>query len=134
MGEKRLTAKRREILRRNFNKEACDRAMEPLLKIYKESHSIMELFQKTRDYWRDTECYEDGILLRAEVELDRTDMETTADYVGISVYFFEDYETKEIILDLIELYTTDTPDGIVEPICFLDPVTYKPLKWVSESM
>ena len=64
-----------------------------------------------------------------DIEIDRSRMATAADYVGISVYMEIGYENSDCLITSIELYTSDTPTGEVEPICLLDPVTLEPVKW-----
>lgn len=126
---KKLTKKQMEWFERNFDAVAMNKAMDQIHKIAIESHSAIELwnnlegFDRTSDNAGDVECF------MVDIEINRSRMATAADYVGISVYMEIGYENSDCLITSIELYTSDTPTGEVEPICLLDPVTLEPVKW-----
>lgn len=125
----KLTKEQQEFFNRNFNKDAYEQAKRPIQEAISKSNTFEELWNSLSGYSRDSDFDDDYSIIYCEAELDRSKMETAADYVGVYFVICWNDDTDKGWIDNVSLYTSDTPSGEVEPICFFNPKTYEITKW-----
>lgn len=123
-----LTIEQQKRFDRNFNREAYYKAKETVQKAISNSASFEELWVALSRYERDVEYTDEGTIIFCEVELDRSHMETTGDYVGIDFAIFIDEDDKGRIEEA-SLFTSDTSSGDVELLCLINPNTCEVIEW-----
>lgn len=126
----RLTKKEQKLFNSNFNRRAYERAKKPIQEAVSTSGTFEELWDKICSYERDVDHYDDSSIIYCEAELDRSHMKTEADYVGIDFHIRWDATSNTGKIIKASLHSSDTIDGEVELICFIDPETCAILEWV----
>lgn len=127
----KLTKEQQERFNRNFNQEAYYKAKADIQKIISAASNFGELWTNLWPYEKDSEYIEEGTIILCEVELDRSQMETEADYVGVTFDILVDESDKGRIVG-VSLYTSDTPDGEVELMCYFNHNTCEVLEWCDD--
>lgn len=108
---------------RNFNREVFEKAKNKIQQALLESNSLEELWSKLKLYQRDIKYRDIFSVLLCEVELDRSKMETTADYVGVCFFIYWNEKKKKGNIKAVELYSSDSYNGDVLYYCTIDPNT-----------
>ncbi len=120
----KLTPEQKEMFKRNFDQEAFDKAKATIQQLIDGAKSFQNLYESLRKYDRDLEFYDEYTIIFCEVELDRSKMTTTADYVGLNffIYWYEEDGKEYGKIEKILLYSNE-PTGEYEAdrICQLDP-------------
>ena len=129
----KLSPKQRKLYEDNFNKEAFEKAKATIQQIIDGAESFQKLYDGLQKYDRDLEFYDEYTIIFCEVELDRSQMATKADYVGlnISIFWYEDDGKEYGKIEKILLYSNEpTGDYEAERLCQLDPVTGEVTEWI----
>ena len=128
----KITPERRLLFERNFDKETFEKVKAPVMEILKKPKPFLKFREELQSIYEDVgyDYYDECIVARWDVELDRSQMETNADYVGVTFYLaYYDQEDWGELLDT-ELYTNEmTGEYIADPICFFDSQTYEITRW-----
>lgn len=127
----KLTEEQEDKFNRNFDREAYSTAKAKVQKIISEANSYGKLWTGLCMYEKDVEFTDDGTIIFCEVELDRSHMETSCDYVGVTFDILIGEDDKGSIIGA-SLYTSDTNDGEVELLCFINHNTCEVTEWDSD--
>lgn len=125
-----LTKEQQELFDNNFNKDAYEQAKQVIQVAISKAKTFMDLWNSLNSYERDNGFDDDYSIIYCEVELDRSHMATTADYVGVYFCICWDDETESAHIGAVSLYTSDTPDGQVECLCSFHPDTCEIIRWI----
>lgn len=129
----RLSPEQLEMFKRNFNQEAFDKAKATIQQIVDGAESFQKLYDSLKNYDRDLEFYDDYTIIFCEVELDRSKMTTTGDYVGLNffIYWYEVDGKEYGKIEKVLLYSNEpTKDYEAERLCQLDPATGEVTEWI----
>lgn len=132
--KQKLTPKQKKLFNDNFNRQVYDLAKNAIQKAVSESRSFGSLWGKLHKYDCDVEYEDDFTIISCEVELDRSQMKTKGDYVGLCFYIKWYDETNSGIIDTVALYSSE-PSGEYEAdlLCYIDPNTCEVAEWVYET-
>lgn len=112
------------LFSRNFNIEAYEQAKKSIQEAMSNAKTFKELWASLRGYECDVEFSDKYEIILCEVELDRNNMETEADYVGVSFFIYWNDSTQQGRIETVELYSSETVTGEVEYLCTFHPTTY----------
>lgn len=133
---KTLTLTKEEIasFERNFNREAYEKAKVPIQQALSNAKNFRELWDSLSPHNRDIQYWDNFTVLLCEVELDRSKMETTADYVGVSFFIYWNDKKNKGKIRTVELYSSDSFNGEVQYYCSINPdtceiVSIEQIKW-----
>lgn len=128
-----LTPEQLEMFKRNFNQEAFDQARATIQKYIDGADTFLKMYDSLKNYDRDIEYYDDYTIIICEVELDRSKMTTTADYVGLnfSIFWYEEDGKEYGKIEKVLLYSNEpTGEYEAERLCQLNPVTGEVTEWI----
>lgn len=131
MAKTKLTKERQqELFDNNFSQEAYEQAKQLVQSAISNAASFPMLWMTLQKYDRDIEYDDDSTIIYCEIELDKSLMRTKADYVGVrfTILWYDDFPERSGII-VVELYSSDTPNGEVEPMCYFDPNTLEIIIW-----
>lgn len=128
-----LSPEQKKLYEDNFNKEAFDKAKTTIQQFIDNAESFQNLYDSLQNYERDIEYYDEYTIIFCEVELDRSQMATTGDYVGLnfSIYWYEDNGKEYGKIEKILLYSNEpTHEYEAERLCQLDPDSGEVTEWI----
>lgn len=128
----------RKIFTENFNQEAYEEAVEPVKTAIADSKCADELYQnlKKLEYAKkcegpDMEFEDDCTIIWCNVELDRSQMTTEADYVGVRLYIEWNEQEKKGAIKMAFLYSTVfSKEYVADELCRFDPETFDIMEWL----
>lgn len=130
MRKPKLTKEQRqELFDNNFNKESYEQAKRIVQNAITSSSSFEMLWNNLREYERDVEYEGTSTIIYCEMELDKKPMQTQTDYVGIQFTILWDDNQSVGMIFGVELYTSDTPNHEIMPMCFFNPDTLEIVRW-----
>lgn len=124
-----LTKEQQALFNANFDKKVYEKAKQSVQDAISQSKSFEELWTALSNYERDNDFNDNHSIIYCEVELDRYNMETPADYVGADFTIYWDDDANKGWIESVSLHTSDTPDGEVELLCFIHPETCEIIEW-----
>lgn len=127
-----LTKEQQELFDDNFDKNAYEQAKQSVQDTISKSKTFEELWSALSKYERDNDFDDDFSIIYCEVELDRSNMQTPANYVGMDFAICWDDNTNQGWIDKVSLHSSDTSNGEVELICFIEPNTCEVIEWCYE--
>lgn len=110
---------------RNFNAEAFEKAKKVVLDAISKSSSSLELWQNLSGYDRDIRYMDNYTVFLCDMELDRSKMETTADYVGVSLFIYWNERNNTAKIRYAELYSSESYNKEVLFWFGFNPNTYE---------
>ena len=125
-----LTDKQQKLLNDNFNRDAFDDVKGIVNKAIAEAHSFDDLWSNLQKFDCDVEFEDNFTIIFCDAELDRSHMETSADYVGVGfmIKWYDDTNTGKI--DKVSLYSTETSnDYVADLLCYIDPESCEVIEW-----
>lgn len=128
----RLTKAQRQLFENNFDRQAYDEAKKEVERLFSDWKTDEELLGTLRKYDWDMWGAEDYIFHYCVIEMDRSRMNTTADYVSVEFIIMCDYFDmhKFQIVDAL-LYSNEiSKDYIADRLCHFDPNTCEVTKWL----
>lgn len=131
MAKIKLTKEQRqELFENNFSQKAYEKVKHSVETAISHSTTFKMLWEALGRYDRDVEYDDDFTIIYCGIELDRSNMQTKANYAGVrfTILWNDNIPKKSGIL-VAELYSSDTSSGEIEPICFFDPNTLEIVKW-----
>ena len=124
-----LTKEQQKWFERNFNKEAYEQAKRTVQEHISKSKTFFELWDMLDPHDRDCDFEDDYSIIYYEVELDRSNMETDARYVGVYFTIHWNDDTNNGKIHSVALFSSDIPSKEVEEICSFHPDTCEVVKW-----
>ncbi len=126
-----LTDKQQKLFNDNFNQDAFDDIKSIVNKAITDSHSFDDLWSNLQNFDCDVEFEDNVTIILCDAELDRSHMETSADYVGVGfiIKWFDETNTGKI--DKVSLCSTETSsDYVADLLCYIDPNSCEVIEWV----
>lgn len=128
----------KEVFRQNFDPQAYAEAIAPVLEAMAQSKSAFGLFRRLQklEYAKKCECPDvefgdDDSIIKCDVELDRSRMETDADYVGVHLWIEWSDSKKSGRLYFAFLYSTVFSKAyLADELCRFDPTTFQIMEWL----
>lgn len=129
-----ITPEQRQLFNDNFNRKSYDLAKKQIQEIVSGARTFNQLWYKLGEYERDVEFFDDITIISCEVELDRSQMKTKGDYVGVCFYIKWDDEAGAGLIDNVALFSSE-PSGeyVADLLCYMDPDTCEITEWVYET-
>lgn len=127
--KQKISKEQQELFDNNFDKNSYEQVKKVIQEAISKAKTFEDLWTSLNSYERDSRFDDDCSIIFCEVELDRSHMATSADYVGVDFNIYWDDNTNKGHIEAVSLHTSDTPDGEVELICFIHPDTCEITEW-----
>lgn len=127
--KQKISKEQQELFDNNFDKNSYEQVKKVIQETISKAKTFEDLWTSLNSYERDSRFDDDCSIIFCEVELDRSHMATSADYVGVDFNIYWDDNTNKGHIEAVSLHTSDTPDGEVELICFIHPDTCEITEW-----
>lgn len=114
----------------NFNKKTFETVKQEIQAIIDKSHTFQDLYFALGKYDRTVDYFDDYTVIKCEVELDRSRMETDANYVSVIFLINWSDETLNSFIDFAVLYYAKDQDDYSDALCAFNPETCKIIKWL----
>lgn len=142
MARKKLKIPDREsqqrIFNENFDFQTFKDAVEPVIKCLTGAHTPSEIGERMKALenskkcdWFDLEFEDFKTIIWCDIELDRSQMETEADFVGVTILI--DWEDAKGIGTIKTAYlysTVFSKDYLADELCRFDPETFQIMEWL----
>lgn len=110
---------------RNFDANAFENVKTKINELITNSNNFLEFYQSLKEYEHDVQYTDDYNVVLVECELDRSNMATTADYVGVSLFVLWDDSKNTGKIDYAELYSSESYNKEVQFWFGFNPETYE---------
>lgn len=142
MARKKLKIPDREcqqrIFNENFSSQAYEDAVKSVMECLTGAHTPSEIGERMKTLenskkcdWFDLEFEDFKTIIWCDIELDRSKMETEADYVGVHLRIdWEDAKGNGKILIASLFSTVFSKDYIADELCRFDPETFQIMEWL----
>lgn len=139
----RLNKKQKELLRLHYDRETLEDALERMSLILDRVKDIFQIDRNLRTfpgfvYYQD-HYFDDSIICRCLCEIDKSKLETDAEFVGIVFWikfprYLPPFLTDEPFcpsifgLELVSNHLSQKP--LVNEICIIDPISFNVVEWL----